>query len=158
MNTKMLMLGILLIADKGGPDNWMQSVEGRYSCLADPYVTAGYNDRLYDLAGDNCDMNTETLGGYLYAGGMMYDLYDMCEHSGCYGGPISVADFRSGMLGFNVNNAGFRSTFLSMMRECISNPAVCDCTRSEILSGMQSAMSAYRSCVSSGIYCYCGPT
>lgn len=161
---KLILFGFLLLAglsfaDKGVPANWMQALEGRYACLSDPYMDGGYNDFLYALAGKTCDMNTDTLYSYLRGSGSMeYDLYDMCEDSGCYGSQYtSTTAFMPSMAGFNANNAGFKATFLAMMRECISNPAVCDCSESEILIGMQNALNAYKACVASGQYCHCEP-
>jgi hypothetical protein len=163
MNTKMLMLGILLIAGLSFAQNWMEYSVNRYGCNY-IYNSKGWNEiGLNSIAVDydetvECegDWNLRAMDGYRED--MSWALWDdgedeMCYHSGCWysGEGTSVTEFRSSMIEYNVAAAGFKAEFLSGLRTCLADGG----SRADILEDLQDARADYLDCLAdSTASCY----
>lgn len=156
MNKYLILLGLVLLASLSfaadGPSNWMQSVEGRYSCMYD------YNYWQLELIGPGCEIIGEDeyfdiIDTYFECEGCMIDnLGMMMSSAGCSRAPTNPALFRSQMGAFNANNLAFRQIFLSKIRGCIAGTLRCDCggegtNREFILAEMREFNADYRSCL-----------
>ena len=157
MNTKMLMLGILLIvglsfAGPTIPDNWMTNSVNRYDC------NYGYNDDgwedigLYDIAEDYDDVcdggcwDFDAMDPYLVTmDSAVRGEYDMCYYSGCWCDEedISATSFRSSMLEYNVASAGYKAEFLAGARAYLAHGG----SRADILGDLQDARADYMGCL-----------
>lgn len=158
MDKCLILLGIALIAslpfaveEDGGPENWMQLVQGRYSCAFD------YDYSLFFFAWEMCGMDSVQLGYYLNGEGDQDGLDDFVYYmgidAGCELPDPSPAAFRPDMMGFNTLNYQFKSRFLSMMRGCIAGTEYCECDREDIISMLSAYYSSYLGCVSERPYC-----
>lgn len=171
MDKYLILLGIVALtalsfAGDGGPQNWMQSVQGRYSCMYD------YNYEMLGLIGPGCEIIGEDeymrlLRTYFECDDCMYwDTYLMYMVGGCrldgdgdevealvVDGPDPATIFRYGMAAFNSDSAAFRAIFLASIRECLANPDECDCDSGEIYGGLFEIRSNYLSCIGDQPYC-----
>lgn len=161
MNSKMLMLGILLLAGlsfaNGGPQNWMQTAQARYNCNL-MYV-GGPGHSLMNIA--QTDLSA---CGYFDCGEMQTDIMfliqilfsrdSMCENAGCYIDPGPDPEgFRSNMLAYSARSAHFKSFFLSGMRAYLADADAGE--KAYAYEVMQSGLSSYRECLALNRYCYC---
>jgi hypothetical protein len=145
MNTKMLMLGILLIAGLSfAATTWMEPVYYRYGCACD-YVQDEYgleyiagNWGFYTPEMNEYAQNMCTMGGDLY--GMWVALYD--------GDEPDVAMFRANMAAFNSHNALFKREFNTQLRIYLAESEDPEKYRAGILEDLQYAREdIYTDCV-----------
>ena len=157
MNTKLLMLGILIITGLSfaeAPPNWMEYAVNRYGCNY-YYNWNGWDSLtgLWRLVG-NYDGSCEYWGCTdmgIDLDAMNRAVWDkeedkMCYHSGCWyeGEGTSTTDFRSSMLEYNVAAVDFKSHFLFGLRAYLAeNPE----DRSDILADLQDSKADYRDCL-----------
>ena len=161
MNTKMLMLGILLIAGLSfariTPDNWMTHVETRYYC-DEMYSAKGYSEEMpglsyiafsdYDFDTEYACIDERAMDGYLDAMDAAIREEDgMCDNSGCNLGEPSATGFRSNMLYYNTNAAQFKALFLQGVRACMAGHPT-EYPRATVAGWLNSAKAGYLACLS----------
>ncbi len=149
MNKYLILLGLVLIASlsfaKGGPDNWMQSVQGKYSC------NALYIEHLYGLAHDYKMGTIDQRNALLtYGSGSYGRVYGpMYAYAGC-GGSEDLSSFHSQMISYNSEVSSFNQIFTSVLKGYLtSHPG----DISDIRTFLSNEMSSYRECIASNPFC-----
>jgi hypothetical protein len=166
MNTKMLMLGILLIAGLSFAAypvecRWAYAVTDRYLCSVvnafegnnGDITSYGYYTLAEELAADDPRYATylENMFGYLGANRlvpstMRNGVYNMRQNVCVEDGTTYVPPaFRSGMLEYNTNAALFKREFNSLLRLYLANNPT---DRSDVLKYLSDIRADYTDCVS----------
>jgi hypothetical protein len=156
---KLILFGLLLLAGfsfaGAGPQNWMQIAEGRYYC---DWTYNGQNLYNYAIGPIGATpQQASQMSDYLYGDGtpgMLGALYDMYDYADCGpNGGTHPVEFRQSMLQYNINAAGFRSVFLQVLRNYITEYPQ---DRAHIQEEILYFKGLYRSCLP-GIYCRSPP-
>jgi hypothetical protein len=150
MNTKMLMLGILLLAGLSfalPTPSWMTYTESRYSCNyyynEQGYIDTGllgivytYDPGIHYWAQSDMENDLQNMEGHVWGRGGMWD-------TGC--DSPNAALFRTNMLAYNADSALYKSRFLAGLRAYITAVPI---NRTPVMADMQVAMEDYKFCLS----------